>query len=120
MVFLGLYLCKNLLDTVLPEPIERQLESNSLIKSLACEVEQKLFLPLDRGDNLPTANVYLKTMKSGKDRSWYYFNKVFTPTPLEWQIIPLPTWLFPLYYPIRLIRLAIKHGKLARTGKTHS
>ncbi|MBW4620522.1 MAG: nucleotidyltransferase family protein [Cyanosarcina radialis HA8281-LM2] len=110
MLLLGLYLCQHLLDTPLPDLLDRQVESNLPIKSLASEVERLLFIVPERADSLPKNNIYLKTMESGKDKIWYYFNLIFTPTPLEWQIIPLPKWLFPLYYLIRPIRLTIKHS----------
>ena len=50
------------------------------------------------------------TMASIGDRSWYWIDTMLTPTPLEWEIINLPQWLFPLYYWIRLIRLILKHA----------
>jgi hypothetical protein len=33
---------------------------------------------------------------------------VFTPGPGEWQAVRLPRPLFPLYYAVRLFRLAAK------------
>jgi hypothetical protein len=110
MVLLSLYLSKHLLDTPLPELLDRRVESSLLVKSLASEVKQLLFESSDRGDSLLKNKIYLKTMESSKDKIWYYFNLIFTPTPLEWQIISLPKWLFPLYYLIRPIRLTIKHS----------
>jgi hypothetical protein len=117
MLLLGLYLCQALLGTVLPEKVSQQVQSNPQVKLLASQVQQQMFSPRDGENKLLKQNlIYLKTMESLRDRIWFYWDTVMTPTPLEWAMVPLPSWLFPLYYPIRAIRLTIKHVMMKDTG----
>ncbi|MBW4577470.1 MAG: nucleotidyltransferase family protein [Aphanothece sp. CMT-3BRIN-NPC111] len=111
MLFLGLYLSQDILGVVLPENIFQQVQSDPLIKALASQVKQQLFSQTKQENKLlKRKTIYLKTMESLQDKIWFYFDNVMTPTPLEWAIVPLPMRVFPLYYPIRLMRLIIKHS----------
>jgi Uncharacterised nucleotidyltransferase len=109
MLLLGLYLAHDLLGASLPQTALGQIQCDSTIPSLAAEVRQNLFQPhsepsLDRKDR-----IYRQTMRSARDRVWYWIDTVFTPTPLEWEIVALPKPLFPLYYIVRMVRLALKY-----------
>ena len=110
MLFLSLYLCQHLLDTVLPEKLARQLQANQAVANIASQVQNQLFSPSKESGNIfKQRRIYINTL-SWKDRLWVYLSTLITPTPLELTAIPLPNWLFPLYYLIRPIRLTIKHG----------
>jgi hypothetical protein len=50
----------------------------------------------------------LRHLDSGADRARYLMHSVFDPTLREWELVKLPDALLPLYYPIRLARLALK------------
>jgi len=110
MLFLGLALARDLLGAILPEKISQQIESYPEIISLSQQVRSGLFQTETRllGE-FPVANIYLKTMSSVRDKLWYWYDAIITPTPLEWAIISLPKWLGILYYPLRLMRLVIKY-----------
>jgi transposase len=53
--------------------------------------------------------LYVADSKLCGEDAMGYIDRHFTPTPLEWALIPLPAWMTPLYYPIRLVRLTAKH-----------
>ena len=110
MLFLGLALARDLLGAMLPSQISQQIESDSEIIALSQQVRSGLFQAETRllGE-FPVANIYLKTMSSVRDKLWYWYDAIVTPTPLEWAIISLPKWLGILYYPLRLMRLIIKY-----------
>ncbi|MGK7901706.1 MAG: nucleotidyltransferase family protein [Hormoscilla sp.] len=110
MLFLGLALARDLFGAMLPEKISQQIESDSEIISLSQQVRSGLFQTETRllGE-FPVANIYLKTMSSVRDKLWYWYDAIITPTPLEWAMISLPKWLGILYYPLRLMRLIIKY-----------
>ncbi len=120
MLFLGLYLAHDLLNANLSEELWRSLAADETIPALAQQVHQRLFQSqLTPSSPFPDASIYLKTMESWRDRMWYWIDTIFTPTPLEWQIIVLPKVLFPFYYPIRVIRLLLKFLKnLTAKAKT--
>jgi hypothetical protein len=112
MLFLGLYLCQELLGTILPAHLVQQLQVNQLVKRLAFQVEQQMFLLQHYGDNVfEQRDIYIKTL-SVKDRIWFYLQVLVTPTALEVTMVSLPSWLFPLYYLLRPFRLLIKHGTI--------
>jgi hypothetical protein len=114
MLRLGLFLAHHLLGAALPEPMLTQIQGDAAVQRLAQTIQASLFQPTSeptpRGDA-----VYRGTMESHRDRLWYWFDIIFTPTPLEWQAVPLPQPLYPLYYAIRLLRLTTKH--LLRRGQ---
>ncbi|MGB3203543.1 MAG: nucleotidyltransferase family protein [Crinalium sp.] len=110
MLFLGLYLCQDLLGTVLPENISQQVKSNREVENIAHQVQKQLFSPSQESLNVfHQRNIYLSTL-SLKDRLGFYLSTLITPTLIELTMIPLTNWLFPLYYLIRPIRLTLKHG----------
>ena len=109
VLFLGLYLCQTLLGTVLPDPLVRQLQANQPIKNLALQVQQQMFLPNNQVNNVfDKNNIYVRTL-SFKERLWFYFRVLMTPTLIELTMVSLPTWLFSLYYLLRPIRLFVKY-----------
>ena len=109
VLFLGLYLCQALLGTVLPDPLVRQLQANQPIKNLALQVQQQMFLPNNQVNNVfDKNNIYVRTL-SFRERLWFYFRVLMTPTLIELTMVSLPTWLFSLYYLLRPIRLFVKY-----------
>ncbi len=121
MLLLGLYLADRLLGVNLPESIVDRFDLDPTLPVLATEIQASLFQSpdvniIDRTENsLPSLHrdaIYRQTMTSRRDRLWYWIDTILTPTPLEWEIIDLPQWLFPLYYAIRSIRLTLKYLKV--------
>lgn len=50
----------------------------------------------------------LRQLDNGSARARYLMHSIFAPTLREWELVKLPDLLLPLYYPIRLARLALK------------
>ncbi len=123
MLYLGLYLAHTLLSTPLPghiiEILKQHPQPRRCVESLQYQwihahdpSAQKL-----RKEKL----CFWETLEQSRDRAWYIFDTVFTPTPFEWKIISLPHWLYLLYYPIRMGRLVIKWSLiLLSRNSTHS
>ena len=109
MFWLSLYLAHDLLATSLPQEILERLKADSKTTFLAQEVREILFANKSYSiGSFPVENIYLQTMDSWRDKVWYWLDAIITPTPLEWQIISLPKWLFFIYYPIRLVRIVFR------------
>ena len=109
MFWLSLYLAHDLLETPLPQEILERLKADSKTSYLSQEVKEILFANKSYAiGSFPVENIYLQTMDSWRDKVWYWVDAIVTPTPLEWQIISLPRWLFFLYYPMRLVRIVFR------------
>jgi hypothetical protein len=111
ILFLGLSLAKDILDAPLPEKVVHHIESDPMIRRLANEVWQRLFL----GSNTPpglleTSFFHLKSRERLRDRIQYCFRLMVTTTPRDWAIIKLPRFLSPLYSFFRPLRLIRKYG----------
>ncbi len=110
MLDLGLWLAHHYFDAPLPEGWEQKLANSPKIQALAQQIETQWLEPnLETHNPFLMGQIYVQTMDDWRDRLWYWFDYIATPTPLEWAIIPLPHWLFFLYYPLRFIRLAWKY-----------
>lgn len=110
MLELGLGLAHTYLDAPIPEDWLKRLERNSKIQELGELIEAQWFNGQSDESRLRLmGQIYVQTMDSGRDRLWYWLDYVVTPTPLEWEILDLPSGLFFLYYPLRLLRLLWKY-----------
>jgi hypothetical protein len=115
MVSLSLLLARDLLGVNLPREAGNRITEDAGIRSLMGQVYQNLFREI-QAQSWPFESglFYLRAMDRMKDKSFYCFNAFVKPSHLELQGLPLPAFLFPLYYLVRPIRLAGKYGlKLA-------
>lgn len=109
MLFLGLYLTYDLFNISLPEEIIKNIKKEPNMLELVEEVKSKLWQNQDVKEGYITPKIYLKTMDKLRDKIWFWFDTILTPTPIEWEIIKLPAFLFFVYYFIRLFRLILKY-----------
>ncbi len=113
MLFLGLFLAHELLKAELPPEVLQKVRGEDEVRVLAGEIEARLF----KGICGPFKVVeriffYWRMRESFPDRlrnTFRHILMVMTPTAREWDPLPLPDWLFPLYYLVRPIRLALKY-----------
>jgi len=63
--------------------------------------------PRDRAELSP---FHLRAQERWRDRLRYCARVALTPTPGDWAWLRLPDALYPLYYVLRPIRLAVKYG----------
>lgn len=119
-VYLGLFLAESLLNASFPSFLKQQVSSDSVVKTLALQVNKRLF-PQDLTDfeleqKVTSVFFYLKTRDCWQDRvkslfGLVSFSRWMFPTEKDKNIIssPLPNMLSFLYHIIRPIRLFLKY-----------
>lgn len=109
MFGLGLFLAHRLLDTELPVPILKKIESDLMIKKLAKPIITSLFIWPDSSDNPINTNFsmfHLATRDQFADKLRHMLNLVFLPSRQDWRTFPLPARYSFLRYLLRPVRLA--------------
>jgi hypothetical protein len=110
-ILLGLFLAEDLIGTVLPKNVLKTIGAEPVIKKLAARVCKKLFYEVDNPAGIfKDQLLYLKMREQFKDKVRYVLYLTFTPNTRDWELLPLPGPLFPLYYILRPIRLLAKYG----------
>jgi hypothetical protein len=118
MLLLGLFLASDLLGTALPERVSQRVQVDPAVKALAGRVTEQLFRKTDYPAELlegyegaPAFDIlHLEVRERLLDKIRYCLRKVITPKEEDWDLLPLPKFLFPFYYVLRPIRLARKYG----------
>jgi hypothetical protein len=99
----ALRLARDLLRAELPPRLVAVAEEAQAV-SIAADIERGL-----ASGDFPVGSplgLDLRTMDGIADRVRYLAVGVFAPTLREWELVRLPDRLLPLYYPVRLARLA--------------
>jgi hypothetical protein len=111
MLFLGLYLAKEMLGLEVPEPVWMKVQRDRKIEKLALQVSQRLFTQQRERSPIGYRRVlfHLATRERLIDRIQYCWRLVTVPTQIEWMRSPLPDYLYFLYYLLRPIRLIKTH-----------
>jgi hypothetical protein len=108
-VLLGLLLSAELLDTRLPSEVQRQIQSDVIVKRHAAQVMRRLF---ERRPEPASLELTLFNARMSHNR-WHKIRHVAAllkaPTEGDAQLLHLPTMLFPLYYPFRFCRMVLKY-----------
>jgi hypothetical protein len=115
MLFLGLLLAKDLLETPLPEEVSRRAHADPAVGELVRRISERLFRTIDdspsRFAEIPFRPIHLKMRERLRDKVRYLVRLATTHTVGDWMALPLPKPLFSLYYVVRLVRLAGKYGR---------
>ena len=106
MLFLGLYLAKDILGASFPDEVLQQTEANPVVKGLAGQVKRWLFEGNEDIPGVENLLFYLRSKERLKDRIMYSQRLLTTISPRDWAFLPLPSSLSFLYYLLRPIRLA--------------
>jgi hypothetical protein len=118
ILFLGLVLAADLLQAPAPLEVLEEARRYPAVRELAREVTGRWF---SEEPNSASVNVLgrlaWKALEGLRYQGRLLAHWVFIPTGLECQMITFPRVLFGLYYPVRLLRLLLKHGPLI-LGKT--
>lgn len=113
MFLTALRLAHTLLGANLPPLILQELADDPVSRSLAAQVEAVFF---NERKNLwawfVTQNFYRKSMQRWRDKLWYWIDALFLPSPVDMAALPLPAWLYPLYYPLRMWSFGLKYSRL--------
>jgi hypothetical protein len=114
MLFLGLYLAKDMLGAEVPDEINRKLESDPAIPSLAKEVCKRIFTEAESFPGEAERIVFFLRMRENlKDKMEYCLRRLFTSTEKDWSLLRLPAPLFAFYRFLRPFRLVKKFGRQA-------
>jgi hypothetical protein len=110
ILFLGLYLAKNLLEVTLPGKVCQQIKSDTKIEMLAHKVYKQLY----RENNgllgiLEKSLFHLRSIKTFWDRVLYCYFSMIPPRFGDFLFLKLPSSLFFLYYLLRPFRLLGKY-----------
>lgn len=106
ILFLGLFLAKELLGTILPEFIWKKIEADGLVTELAVQVYDGFFPNGHQiKQSFPVTRLHLKARERFIDKVRYFLGVAITPTTSDWLVLPLATYPSFLYYPLRFIRL---------------
>jgi hypothetical protein len=114
MVLLGLHLANRLLGAELSEEVRRHLRADSVVDSLALQVQEELFRGYYDPDNLLSERpfFYMNLRERWQDKARVflrycpeYFSRMVTPTEKDHAFLPLPTSFSFLYYLLRPLRL---------------
>ena len=116
ILLLGLFLARDLYGAELPDLILRRIDEQPTIKSLAGEVRENLLQLNPQSLGLRQRIFFhIRTRERLTDRFRYCTRLLFTTTPIDWQILPLPpslSFLYPLLRPLRLAKkYALDHTK---------
>lgn len=108
MLALSLFLAAQLLDA--PVPVEvldglRRVHSERLAQRVIRDKLVPRTATTQPAVTAPWREHYYQAMASRCDKLRYVHDVLLQPTPIEWQLCPLPAWLAPACYVIRPIRL---------------
>ncbi|MEM8673514.1 MAG: nucleotidyltransferase family protein [Cyanobacteria bacterium P01_G01_bin.67] len=115
VIFLSLFLARNLLDAKIPDFIWQQMELDPVLPQLIIRVYDKLFSePSDLAGTVETTLFHIKTRERWQDKVQSAFGLMklsgwLHPTKRDRQLIPLPGLFSFLYYLIRPIRVLIRY-----------
>ena len=111
MLFLSLFLARNLLGTTLPDEVVERVEADRVVKRLARRIGQRLFQDIrDSPGPLAYHLFYLRAREHLRDRIRHCAGLVLTPGPADWVLLPLADPFSALYRPVRALRLASTYG----------
>lgn len=118
MLLLGLFLASDLLGAALPEEVSERVRADPTVGTLAGRIREQLFRETDRSteslegqEGAPAFHaLHLEVRERLRDKIRYCVHKAVTLRGEDLVMLPLPRFLFPVYYVLRPIRLARKFG----------
>jgi Uncharacterised nucleotidyltransferase len=119
MLLLGLFLANDLLAARLPETILQMVRADLKVEALARQVQGWLFEEVDsppgilaRGqiDGSRFHPFRIRMRERWRDKVRYCAYTALVPSVEDWQYLPLPKPLYPLYYVVRPFRLVGSYG----------
>ena len=111
ILFLGLYLGKNLLEVTLPGKVCQQIKSDTKIEMLAQKIYKHLFKGTQGSPGiLEKSFFHLRSIKTFRKRFQYCYYLTIPPSFVEFESLKLSPSLFFLYYLFRPFRLLGKYS----------
>ena len=117
----GILLAYDLLAAPVHAEVVAIARRDSAVESLARRVASQLFSGSGPGRSRfdPWA-VPLRSIESTRARMRYVVRRMLAPTMGDYELIPLPRALFPLYWAIRPFRMAVQYGPRLIRGLSNS
>jgi hypothetical protein len=109
-LLLGTYLANAIFGAPADEPLLARARGDRVVMRLATAIMRRLFSGVARSELFHEWYVPLTALESARQKIRYLADRALTPTIEDWELIRLPRRLFPLYYAIRPLRLAITQG----------
>jgi len=117
----GLYLAHELVGAPIPEDIVAIVRNDRAVRDLARRIALQLFNDASQRDTqLDPWMVPLRSIEGLRARIQYIVRRMLAPTMGDYQLIPLPRRLFPLYWAIRPFRMAVQYGPRLIRGSSNS
>jgi hypothetical protein len=111
MTLLGVFLAHDVLGASFPSEVLKRACGDRSVKMLAERVQNLLGVEEDAHPGVLEESLFhLKARERKRDKFQYCFRLAVTPTGIDWSLLRLPAGLSPIYYAIRPLRLAVKHG----------
>lgn len=106
-----LMLAREVLAAPLPEDVLAQVTADHAAAKVAARIAARLFVA-DTGDLtvVERLRLDLALFDRGADRAAHLLSVALEPSFHEWTAWPLPRVLYPLYLPMRLMRMARKYA----------
>jgi len=105
----GLWLARDLLEAPLPDAVWQVMQQDPEMRSLVLWMKQRLFSGPRSFGIWERPLMHLRTQRRLRDGIAHCLDLALTPTSEDVAFMSLPEMLFPLYYMLRPIRLALKH-----------
>jgi hypothetical protein len=111
MTLLGAFLAHDLLGATLPPEVWKRAHADCFVRMLAERVRNQLGADDQAHPGLLEESLFhLRARERNRDKLRYCFRLAVTPTGIDWSLMQLPAAFSPIYYVMRPLRLAVKHG----------
>jgi Uncharacterised nucleotidyltransferase len=115
VILVGFRLVNVLFGIQLPDEVLRVIRADPVVESLARDIHARLFAdPPNRQSPLEACRLNMRMIDGIVNKIRYFAGIVITPGGAEWRALPLPSWLYPVYYPFRMARIAAKYAWFGR------
>jgi hypothetical protein len=112
MLLLGVHLAHQLLGALAPCEVLRRAERDQSVSKLAQQVQIAIFADAHPG-TFQSHLFFLEARERLRDKLRYCGHLAFMPTEEDYSLLPLPSSLSSLYYPLHTLRVASKYGLAA-------
>jgi hypothetical protein len=117
----GIYLAHELVGAPIPEDIVAIARNDHAVRALARRIAIQLFDEASRRDvQIDPWMVPLRSIEGPRARINYMVRRMLAPTMGDYELIPLPRLLFPLYWAIRPFRMAVQYGPRLIRGSSNN
>ncbi len=121
MFLTGICLAHDLLDAPIPANVVEIARRERAAQALASRIASRLFSGAAQGrTDFDPWEVPLRSIEGGRARLRYIVRRMLAPTMGDYELIPLPAALFPLYWVIRPFRMAAQYGPRLFRGSSNS